>query len=502
MNSLEGASTDMHHRMTLGWKLGLSFGAAAAAVALLTILSLAATNSLQDILHLAVDQTERQSDLIGEIRGEIGHMMAHAKRTQLDHSIARLEQGSKNEAGCGVCHGAGEQNSERSEAEALGQAVHANIQKLRPLLQAGEARTSLEAIAAGVTRWQQLYRRYLESATRDYTAAHDLLRDEMTPAAAQLETATTALAAQQRAFVDRAAAGERKNVQRMRGAVFTLIVFCLGVVMVGLVVTRSACSHLRHVVRRLREKAGETAEAAAQVLSSGRSVATGARDQSQALQQVSSSGRQIESTARENSGIANSVSEASHEVSERVTEANEKLAELLAAMHRITAASQKITGIVRLIDELAFQTNLLSINAAIEAARAGESGTGFGVVAEEIRGLAARSAEAAHNVGSLIENTVAAAHDGAARLNGVQEVFEAITKRALTVTDLSGVIRSGSSRQATEMEQITGRLRSIAGATDAAATSSNQSVAAGTALEREAQLLTEAVNELSRLVEG
>ena len=93
-------------------------------------------------------------------------------------------------------------------------------------------------------------------------------------------------------------------------------------------------------------------------------------------------------------------------VSQRVAEANTTLADMMTSMQEIGASSGKISKIIKVIDEIAFQTNILALNAAVEAARAGEAGMGFAVVADEVRNLAQRSAQAAKDTASLIEESI------------------------------------------------------------------------------------------------
>src|SRR5207344_3611002 len=123
-------------------------------------------------------------------------------------------------------------------------------------------------------------------------------------------------------------------------------------------------------------------------------------------------------------------------VSQRVAEANATLADMMTSMQEIGASSGKISKIIKVIDEIAFQTNILALNAAVEAARAGEAGMGFAVVANEVRNLAQRSAQAARDTALLIEEMVAKADDGRAKVDQMAGAIRVITDDATKVKTL------------------------------------------------------------------
>src|SRR6266403_1566160 len=109
---------------------------------------------------------------------------------------------------------------------------------------------------------------------------------------------------------------------------------------------------------------------------------------------------------------------------------------MVSAMAGIGESSNKISRIIRVIDEIAFQTNILALNAAVEAARAGEAGLGFSVVADEVRTLAQRCAQAAKDTATLIEESIATSHDGNARLDHMAGAVRAMTDNAGRVKSL------------------------------------------------------------------
>src|SRR6202007_866604 len=113
---------------------------------------------------------------------------------------------------------------------------------------------------------------------------------------------------------------------------------------------------------------------------------------------------------------------------QKFSEMNRRMEELVVAMGEINSSSGKISKIIKVIDEIAFQTNILALNAAVEAARAGEAGMGFAVVADEVRTLAQRSAQAAKDTASLIEESILRSGEGSKKLSEVAASIQAITE--------------------------------------------------------------------------
>ncbi len=145
---------------------------------------------------------------------------------------------------------------------------------------------------------------------------------------------------------------------------------------------------------------------AGQISSSSQALASRTTQQAASLEETSSSMSEVGSRAKANTENANQAARLSGKTLEIVNRGNEQMKEMLSFMEKINSSSSDISKIIKVIDEIAFQTNLLALNSAVEAARVGKYGKGFAVVAEEVRNLAARSAEAAKNTAELIENSI------------------------------------------------------------------------------------------------
>ena len=139
---------------------------------------------------------------------------------------------------------------------------------------------------------------------------------------------------------------------------------------------------------------------------------------------------------------------------QRVTEGNRRLDQMVASMAEIAASSGKISKIIKVVDKIAFQTNILALNAAVEAARAGEAGMGFAVVADEVRNLAQRSAQAARDTAALIEESISKSNEGGVSLNQVAEVIRSITESAGKVKTMVDDVSSSSDEQARGIQGI------------------------------------------------
>jgi methyl-accepting chemotaxis protein len=169
------------------------------------------------------------------------------------------------------------------------------------------------------------------------------------------------------------------------------------------------------------------------------------------------------------------------------------VSDVVRTMSEISSSSQQIAQITSVIDGIAFQTNILALNAAVEAARAGEQGRGFAVVAGEVRTLASRSAQAAKEIKTLIENSVNRVNSGTSLVaeagNTMQEIVNAVTR----VTDIMGEIASASDEQSKGIEQVSLAVSQMDSVTQQNASLVQESAAASAALEEQAEQLRQAV---------
>ena len=218
---------------------------------------------------------------------------------------------------------------------------------------------------------------------------------------------------------------------------------------------------LNEALQKLRDTLGEVAETAAtassssqQLAASAAAIAGGAQKQAASLEQTSASLEQITAAVRQSADNARQASQLATGSRESAETGQDVVSGAIAAMAEINTASAKISDIISTINEIAFQTNLLAVNAAVEAARAGEEGRGFAVVAAEVRSLAQRSAGAAKEIKALIQDTLEKVEKGSALVNRSGATLQGIVGSVKRVTDIVGEIAAASGEQSIGIEQV------------------------------------------------
>ena len=191
-----------------------------------------------------------------------------------------------------------------------------------------------------------------------------------------------------------------------------------------------------------------------QLARAAEALATGAQEQAASLQETSASLEEITATIRQNSDNAKHASQLAVSSRDSAEKGGKSATETVAAMAEIKSSSSKIAEIITTIDEIAFQTNLLSVNASVEAARAGVHGNGFKVVATEVRNLAQRSAAAAKEIKTLINGSVRKVENGSTLVTNSGSTLKEIVSSVKRVSDIVGEIASASHEQATGIEQV------------------------------------------------
>jgi len=176
------------------------------------------------------------------------------------------------------------------------------------------------------------------------------------------------------------------------------------------------------------------------------------------------------------------------------------LVKLTRGMSQIEADSDRIVQIIKSIDEIAFQTNLLALNAAVEAARAGEAGTGFAVVAGEVRNLAMRAKEAARNTQELLDTTIERIRQSAVAIKTINTDFGGIIESATVMGEKTAAISRAAEEQSGGIVEISKAGKRMDEVTHQVASSAEESTAAAEELHAQAETLKEYANDLAVLV--
>ena len=217
----------------------------------------------------------------------------------------------------------------------------------------------------------------------------------------------------------------------------------------------SAVRKLETTLTEVANSAANASSSAQQLAAASESIASGAQEQAASLEETSASLEEIAATVRNTADNAQKASELAAVSKNSATLGQDVVASAIIAMSEIDAASAKISDIISTIDEIAFQTNLLAVNAAVEAARAGDEGRGFAVVAVEVRSLAQRSAVAAKEIKGLIQDSLRKVEAGSTLVNRSGETLKEIVGSVLRVSDIVGEIATAAKEQSAGIEQVT-----------------------------------------------
>ncbi|HTJ91586.1 MAG TPA: methyl-accepting chemotaxis protein [Pararobbsia sp.] len=248
--------------------------------------------------------------------------------------------------------------------------------------------------------------------------------------------------------------------------------------------------NLRGIVGEVRDGAHQIETASGEIASGNSELSSRTEQQAASLQETAASMEELTATAKHNADNAHQANQLAVSASEVAVRGGEAMSDVVATMESIHGASNKIVDVIGLIDGIAFQTNILALNAAVEAARAGEQGRGFAVVASEVRTLAQRSASAAKEIKTLIDDSVNQVEQGAARVSQAGTTMRDVVTGVQRVAFIIGEIAGASRQQMLGIEQVNQAVGLMDDVTQQNAALVEEAAAAAQSLREQAGRLT------------
>ncbi len=425
--------------------------------------------------------------------GDVANMLSALNRLQRYEKDAILDHNDK-----AIVQHAAQSAKEFAEFKALAGRI-------------GEGRKLPKAIRAIAAPFPEIYARAEQESKKALDQAVNNF-DEKAFAFAAADGAVTAQAVDATALTVKQAAekGFHDDAREVAAESRAAVILVIAVTLVGLIIAgiftlrnvRGITRGLNDIIDKLSDSSERVNGAAGAITSTSQSLATGATSQAESLGRTSSTLEQMASVTRQNAESAKQTSAVTEDTSGLIAVGADEVANMSRAMGEINESAEKIGDIIKTIEGIAFQTNLLALNAAVEAARAGEAGKGFAVVADEVRSLAGRSAQAARDTTSLIQGTIERIERGNAIAATLDASFKHIEGGSKQMEKLVKDIAQATEEQAAGVDQVNTDMAKMDKVTQENAATAEESAAASQELADLSVNLRELVERLMDLVGG
>jgi len=477
----------MIRRKSIKAKLIGAFGLVLIIAAGNSVYSWITVGNIRDVVATEIGESTVLLDRAQQITAGVANMRSAMRGVTLFSASQKMDQVEKARAGFGATAAEMHKTIEAMEAGPLTPTDREAVTTIRSALDqwVGDFGEFADLCIAG----------HVEESTAITLKKTTPVMDTLQKNAAEL--ARVSRQRQQQASTRALEAIEHTRV--LEGVLLVVLVF-VGTGSAGIVIGLTKA--LRSIVVELSGGSQQITAAAGQVASSSQSLAQGASEQAASLEETSASSEEINTMAHKNAESSQAAAQLMTSSQRKFVAANEKLEQMVVAMREINTSSDKISKIIRVIDEIAFQTNILALNAAVEAARAGEAGMGFAVVADEVRNLAQRSAQAAKDTATLIEESIAKSDDGKGKVNDVAAAIQGIIQEAAEVKGLIDHVSGGSQEQRRGIEQVAKAIVQMQNVTQTTAASAQESAAAAQELSAQSETLRGVAARLESMVEG
>ena len=419
----------------------------------------------------------------------------------------------------------------KAELKAVGDTVVTAANAYEATIYSESDRKNFATLQQTRTTYNISKKLYLDTVATNHDAAVEILTNRVEPDSVAYETAAKGLLKYNSDEAAQRGAALKKLVGNL---VVWIVVIGSAAIVLGIALSVANIIAIARVLRSVSDTlnagAAQVASAAGQVSSASEALAAGASQQAASLEETSASVEEIGSMTKrnaegarnarvlagENRAAAAEGSARTGEMSQAMETIREALASMAQTINGIKTSSDEVSKIVKTIDEIAFQTNILALNAAVEAARAGQAGAGFAVVAEEVRALAQRSADAAKETARRIEVSVEQSLRGVEASARVEDGIAAVVRTARAVSESLSKIEAGTrevdgliaqidtaSREQTDgLTQIGTAVAEIDGVTQKTAAAAEESASAAQELSSQSVELQSTVEILVRLVDG